>query len=136
MKPHQLRSYRNWFKSSLKSQINLIYLHKLTHFLPHGVLGFWGQEKPEAQAEESAFADHENSQPLPNVIGNEGDEVSLQNETRKVASAFVGDENQQQQQEGDVVMYRDITGQTMRTRRTKSKTRLWVKLQLFLVSFI
>ena len=38
------------------------------------------QEEPEAQAEESAIDDHENSQVMPNVIGNEGDEVNLENE--------------------------------------------------------
>ena len=38
------------------------------------------QEEPEAQAEESAIDDHENSQVAPNVIGNEGDEVNLENE--------------------------------------------------------
>ena len=73
---------------------------------------------------ESAFADHKHSEAVPNVIGNEGDEVLSQNEASQVPSARIGDETQQQQQEGDVVMYKDVTGQTMRTRRTKSKTRL------------
>ena len=41
-----------------------------------------------------------------------------------MVSALIGDETQQQQQEGDIVMHRDITEQAMRTRRTKSKTRL------------
>ena len=38
------------------------------------------QEESEAQAEERSFADHENSQVVPNVIGNAEDEVNLQNE--------------------------------------------------------
>ena len=79
------------------------------------------QEESVALAEESAFADHENSEVVPNVIGNEGDEVPLQNEASQVPSVLIGDETQQQQQEGDVVMYKDVTGQAMRTRRTKSK---------------
>ena len=38
------------------------------------------QEDSEAHAEESAFADHELSQVVPNVIGNAEDEANLQNE--------------------------------------------------------
>ena len=79
------------------------------------------QEESVVLAEESAFDDHENSQVVPNVIGNEGDEVPLQNEASQVPSVLIGEETQQQQQEGDVVMYKDVTGQAMRTRRTKSK---------------
>ncbi len=60
---------------------------------------------------------------MPNVIGNEGDEVHLPNEANQDPSALIGEETQQQQQEGDIVMYKDITDQAMRTRRNKSKTR-------------